>query len=308
MTAAPLPPTGQLPSAPVPQRPILAATQHTLAAAFTATGVGLHSGASVQVRVGPAPVGRGRVFVRVDLPDRPRIPAQVAAVEHTLLSTELCWGEARVRTVEHLLAALAGMGIDNAEIEIDGPEVPLMDGSAQDWVRAIAAVGWVDQAAPRSCLILAEPLWVQRDDAFVAALPAREPRFSYGIDFDLSAIGNQWHSWSPRQEDFATAVAPARTFGLAHQIEHLQAQGLIKGGSLENALVCSSEGWVNPPLRFANEPARHKLLDLVGDLSLLGALPLAHIVAYKGSHGLHTQLARCIQNANPGPHATLGSG
>lgn len=279
----------------------LAATQHTLAAAFTATGVGLHSGELVRVRVGPAAVGRGRGFIRVDLPDCPRVPAHIDAVDQTLLSTELRQGAARVRTVEHLLAALAGIGVDNAEIEIDGPEVPLLDGSAQDWVQAIAAVGLVDQGEPRSVLTLTDPIWVCRDDAFVAALPASEPRFTYGIDFDLPAIGNQWHSWSPLRETFATAVAPARTFGLAHQIEQLQAQGLIKGGSLENALVCSADGWVNPPLRFANEPARHKLLDLVGDLSLLGAFPRAHIVAYKGSHGLHTQLARCIQAANRVP-------
>lgn len=310
MTAASIPPTDQSPPAPVPlpqASALLAPTQHTLATAFAAMGVGLHSGVLVQVRVTPAPVGTGRVFVRVDLPDRPRIPAQVAAVDQTLLSTELCWGEARVRTVEHLLAALVGMGIDNAEIEINGPEVPLLDGSAQEWVRAIVAAGWVDQGEPRLYPLIQEPIWVRREDAFVAALPAREPRFTYGIDFDLSAIGNQWHSWSPRQEDFATAVAPARTFGLAHQIEQLQAQGLIKGGSLENALVCSSDGWLNPPLRFANEPARHKLLDLVGDLSLLGSLPQAHIVAYKGSHGLHTQLARCIQNANPSSHTPPGA-
>jgi len=282
---------------------LLATTQHTLAAAFTATGIGLHSGEWVQVRVSPAPVDHGRAFVRVDLPDHPRIPAHIDAVDQTLLSTELRQGEARVRTVEHLLAALAGLGVDNAEIEIDGTEVPLLDGSAQEWVQAIAAVGLVDQGRPRSVITLTEPIWVRRDDAFVAALPANEPRLTYGIDFDLPAIGNQWHSWSPRQEAFATVVAPARTFGLAHQIEQLQAQGLIKGGSLENALVCSADGWVNPPLRFANEPARHKVLDLVGDLSLLGALPLAHIVAYKGSHGLHTQLARHIQTANRSPAA-----
>ncbi|WP_448562992.1 UDP-3-O-acyl-N-acetylglucosamine deacetylase [Trichothermofontia sp.] len=300
MMTAPL--TSGGPLSPVPDRSpataLLATTQHTLAAAFMAMGVGLHSGETVQVRVGPAPAGSGRSFIRVDLPDRPRIPAHVDVVDQTLLSTELRQGEARVRTVEHLLAALAGLGVDNAEIELNGAEVPLLDGSAQDWVQAIAAVGLVDQGVPRSPLTINEPIWVRRAEAFVVAFPADELRFTYGIDFDLPAIGNQWQSWSPLREDFAVAVAPARTFGLAHQIEQLQAQGLIKGGSLENALVCSSDGWVNPPLRFANEPARHKLLDLVGDLSLLGALPLAHIVAYKGSHGLHTQLARCIQNAN----------
>ena len=112
------------------------------------------------------------------------------------------------------------------------------------------------------------------------------------IDFPVAAIGNQWHSWSPAVEDFSGQVAPARTFAMAHQIDGLRSQGLIKGGSLENALVCTQEGWLNPPLRFANEPARHKLLDLVGDLSLLGVLPTMHVTAYRASHSLHVQLAR----------------
>ena len=135
-----------------------------------------------------------------------------------------------------------------------------------------------------------EPVWIRDGESFVAALPAPQTRFTYGIDFAYAAIGNQWHSWSPT-ENFATDIAPARTFGFAEQIEQLQQAGLIKGGNLENALVCSDRGWVNPPLRFTNEPARHKLLDLVGDLSLLGQLPAAHIIAYKASHKLHTQLA-----------------
>jgi UDP-3-O-[3-hydroxymyristoyl] N-acetylglucosamine deacetylase len=186
------------------------------------------------------------------------------------------------------------MGTDNARIEIDGPEVPLLDGSAQEWAAAIAQAGVTRQAEIRSQYVLTEPIWIHHGDAFVAALPAPELRFTYGIDFDLPAIGNQWHSWSPAQEPFMSAIAPARTFGLAHQIDQLQAQGLIKGGSLDNALVCGPEGWLNPPLRFSNEPARHKLLDLVGDLSLLGQFPLAHVLAYKASHRLHTQLAQLI--------------
>lgn len=266
--------------------------QTTLAGELVQSGVGLHSGHLTEVRVLPAAVGQGRYFVRVDLAGAPEIPAQVAAVSQTTLSTELAHGEARVRTVEHLLAALAGMGVDNARIELNGPEVPLLDGSAQVWVEAIAQVGLTTQAEPRTVRSLAEPIWVRQGDAFVAALPASETRFTYGIDFDLPAIGNQWYSWSPTQESFAAAIAPARTFGLAHQIEQLQASGLIKGGSLDNALVCSDTGWLNPPLRFSNEPVRHKLLDLVGDLSLLGSFPIAHVLAYKASHNLHTQLAQ----------------
>ncbi|MBE9130150.1 UDP-3-O-acyl-N-acetylglucosamine deacetylase, partial [Coleofasciculus sp. LEGE 07081] len=145
-----------------------------------------------------------------------------------------------------------------------------------------------------SSFVLQEPTWVYYGEAFVAALPAPTTRFTYGLDFDLPAIGNQWYSWTPLQESFAEAIAPARTFGLAHQIEHLRDRGLIKGGSLENALVCDEQGWLNPPLRFSNEPVRHKLLDLVGDLSLLGTFPVAHFLAYKASHYLHIQLARAL--------------
>lgn len=278
--------------------------QHTLAAEITQTGVGLHSGVSTHVRILPAEAGRGRYFVRVDLPDVPIIPAQVAAVSQTLLSTQLGKDAAGVRTVEHLLASLVGMGVDNARIEINGPEVPLLDGSARLWTESIKAAGLVSQplTGDEVPLAISEPIWVYQDDAFVCALPAPETRFSYGIDFDLPAIGNQWHSWSRSADlenasaSFAAEIAPARTFGLLHQIEHLQQSGLIKGGSLDNALVCSPEGWINPPLRYANEPVRHKILDLVGDLSLLGILPCAHFLAYKASHNLHIQLALRILN------------
>jgi UDP-3-O-[3-hydroxymyristoyl] N-acetylglucosamine deacetylase len=266
--------------------------QHTLANGFERSGIGLHEGLLAQVRVFPAPVGAGRYFVRVDLPDSPVIPAQVDRVHQTTLSTELTQGAASVRTVEHLLAALSGVGIDNARIEIDGPEVPLLEGSALGWIEAIAAAGILAQEGDRVPWVLQESIWVRLDDAFVAALPSSELRFTYGIDFDLPAIGNQWHSWSPSQEPFATTIAPARTFGLAEQVDQLRRMGLIKGGSLENALLCSAAGWLNPPLRFSNEPVRHKLLDLVGDLSLLGYFPQAHVLAYKASHQLHTQLAR----------------
>ncbi len=274
--------------------------QRTIAAQIIQTGTGLHSGVNTNVRILPADPGSGRYFVRVDLPSAPPIPAKVATVFQTVLSTELRQGEATIRTVEHLLASLAVMGVDNARIEIDGPEVPLLDGSARIWAENIAKVGTVEQNAPvcENTLSLEETIWVRQDDAFVCAIPASQTRFTYGIDFELPAIGNQWHSWMPvlepqnLYESFVSEIAPARTFGLMHQIEHLKKSGLIKGGSLENALVCGPDGWVNPPLRFPNEPVRHKILDLVGDLSLLGIFPRAHFLAYKASHNLHVQLAQ----------------
>lgn len=305
----------------------MSSVYNTLAGMFERSGVGLHSGILTNVRVLPAAAGVGRYFVRVDLPGKPVIPANIDAVSGTTLSTELStstqYGNATVRTVEHLLAALAGSGVDNAQIEIDGPEVPLLDGSAKVWLEAIQEVGVVaagvrgiegkaHESFPpgqvRATLtpphlltpsgttpipfVLNEPVSVYHGDAFVTALPAPKTRFTYGIDFALPAIGKQWYSWTPEQNNFADAIAPARTFGLADQIDQLRDRGLIKGGSLENALVCGKHGWVNPPLRFSNEPVRHKLLDLVGDLSLLGRFPVAHILAYKASHHLHVQLAK----------------
>lgn len=267
----------------------------TLQTTVVCSGVGLHSGKKVTVKLMPCDRLKGRYFVRTDLPEQPEIPAQIDVVGQTTLSTELDVGSAQVRTTEHLLAALTGIGIDHARIEISGAELPLLDGSAQEWTRAIASAGTQTLNAPDlHPKMVTEPIWIREEDqdSFVAALPAPALRFTYGIDFPYKPIGNQWHSWNPAQESFVAAIAPARTFGFADQIEQLKKLGLIQGGSLDNALVCDREKWLNPPLRFDNEPARHKLLDLIGDLSLLGTIPTAHYLAYKASHKLHTQLAK----------------
>jgi UDP-3-O-[3-hydroxymyristoyl] N-acetylglucosamine deacetylase len=259
------------------------------------TGIGLHSGHQTTVKIYPAPAGTGRVFVRTDLTDSPEIPAVIESVHTTTLSTELQIGTASIRTVEHLLASLMALGVQDARIEIDGLEIPLLDGSAKLWVEAIQSAGLGGEMAIGEPVT--EAIWIHQGDQFVAAVPSPELRFTYGIDFDLKPIGNQWFSWQPNKESFIEAIAPARTFGLAHQIEQLQQAGLIKGGSLENALVCDQDRWINPPLRFADEPVRHKMLDLIGDLSLLGTLPRAHFIAYKASHDLHTKLAQQLRSA-----------
>jgi UDP-3-O-[3-hydroxymyristoyl] N-acetylglucosamine deacetylase len=262
------------------------------------SGVGLHSGITTTVRLLPGEIGKGRYFVRADLPEQPIIPARLEYVSQTTLSTELAVGEVKVRTIEHLLAALAGCGVEDVRIEIDGAEVPLLDGSAKLWVDAILELPTEISLSQKlnidPKITITGPIWVRNGDAFVAAIPAPELCFTYTIDFPYSAIGNQWYSWHPQRESFTETIAPARTFGFAEQIEQLQQAGLIKGGNLDNALVCSQSGWLNPPLRFDNEPVRHKLLDLIGDLSLLGKFPVAHFLAYKASHSLHVQLAEEI--------------
>ncbi|MDX2254254.1 MAG: UDP-3-O-acyl-N-acetylglucosamine deacetylase [Pseudanabaenaceae cyanobacterium bins.39] len=274
--------------------------QQTIADPLTMSGIGLHSGEQVSVTISPAPVDTGRVF----LCNGVKIPATIAGVKSSQLSTELRSGDAGVRTVEHLLSALIGMGVSNAMIELDRPELPILDGSALPWVEAITKVGTQLQAEGDRLLPLTQPLTVCKGDSFVTAVPADTLRFTYGIDFPSQAIGEQWFSWSPNMDNFAAEfaqeIAPARTFTLAVYIEQMRAAGLIKGGSLDNAIVCDRDRWLNPPLRFENEPCRHKLLDLIGDLSLLGFLPRAHILAYKASHNLHTELAALIAQAiNP---------
>ncbi|MEA5499782.1 UDP-3-O-acyl-N-acetylglucosamine deacetylase [Limnoraphis robusta] len=277
-------------------------SQHTLADEIIQSGIGLHSGLETTVRILPSSAV-GRYFVRVDLPEKPIIPAKITSVVSTTLSTELGIFEKinpakiSIRTVEHLLSALTAMGVDHARIEIDGPEVPLLDGSAKIWAEAIANVGLAITSQICPTIAITQEIIIRQGDAFVVAIPSDETRFSYGIDFESAAIGQQWYSWTPQQEDFTTAIAPARTFVLQKQVQHLQQAGLIKGGTLDNALVCGDDRWLNPPLRFSNEPVRHKILDLVGDLSLLGVIPQAHYLAYKAGHHLHTQLVQRIQQA-----------
>ncbi|MGB3535840.1 MAG: UDP-3-O-acyl-N-acetylglucosamine deacetylase [Microcoleaceae cyanobacterium] len=269
---------------------------HSLTQPIIKSGIGLHSGKTTTVKLLPANPTEGRYFIRKDIPNSPPIPATYKSILSTTLSTELGHPQTNntIRTVEHLLAALTAAEVYDVRIEIDGPEIPLLDGSAKPWIDAITAVGLISTTPPETIQHIETEIVVRHQDSFVAAIPSSELRFTYGIDFPVAAIGSQWYSWSPQQESFAEHIAPARTFTLEHQIKQLQQAGLIKGGSLDNALVCGDNGWLNPPLRFANEPVRHKIIDLIGDLSLLGQIPIAHYFAYKAGHHLHTQLVKQI--------------
>ncbi|TVU47871.1 hypothetical protein EJB05_07487, partial [Eragrostis curvula] len=283
--------------------------QQTLAAAVSRSGVGLHSGARTTATLLPARAGDGRYFV-VD-GDGARGAAEVGNAEpQSQLCTTLRWGEGgsstRVRTVEHLLSAMEALGIDNCRVEVSGgDEIPLLDGSAQEWVEAIQSAGLcaaedtsgqqLEKLAPE----IHDPVCVRRDDCFVAAFPSSQIHITYGIDFPkVPAIGCQWFSTFLDANIYSRKIAPARTFCLYEEVEKLRDAGLIKGGSLENAMVCSiTGGWLNPPLRFDDEPCRHKILDLIGDFSLLAqngnqGFPIGHIVAYKAGHALHTDFVR----------------
>lgn len=289
--------------------------QQTLAAAVSRSGVGLHSGARLTATLFPTQAGEGRYFL-VEGEEEARVAAEVGNAEpRSQLCTTLRRGEGahtRVRTVEHLLSAMEALGVDNCRIEVSGgDEIPLLDGSAQEWVEAIQSVGLcaaedangqkLDKLVPE----IHEPVYLRRDDCFIAAFPSSQIHITYGIDFPkVPTIGCQWVSTFLDDNIYSSKIAPARTFCIFEEVEKMRAAGLIKGGSLENAMVCSiSGGWLNPPLRFEDEPCRHKILDLIGDFSLFAqygsqGFPIAHIIAYKAGHALHTDFLRHLSGKN----------
>ena len=263
----------------------------TLAADVERRGVGLHSGEEAAVRLTPSE----RPGFHLRFEDDPE-PIQLSPdqVRDSPLCTTLDFGHRRVATVEHLLAALAGCGLSHVEIVVDGQEVPLLDGSALGWVEAIAEVGFEPATSERPAAPqLEQPVVRYRGNSVITATPA--DRFSLVgiIDFPQAAIGRQQLTLELTPQRFVEEIAPARTFGFREQVDQLRAAGLIKGGGLDNALVCDGDSWLNPPLRFPDEPVRHKLLDLIGDLALVG-FPQAQVLVYRGSHGLHTDLAAAL--------------
>jgi UDP-3-O-[3-hydroxymyristoyl] N-acetylglucosamine deacetylase len=265
----------------------------TLAAEVHTSGVGLHSGASCRVRLAPA----SRPGFWVGWLDRPTgAPERLSPVQvcETTLCTALQVGDRRLATVEHLLAALAGTGVTQAEIWVQGPEIPLLDGSALPWVELIAEAGLRELAPAAELPALPRPVSVYEGGGWVTAVPAPALHLGAAIEFSEPAIGRQFQALPLTPARFVQEIAPARTFGLRSQVEQLRAAGLIQGGGLDNALVCDGDRWLNPPLRYADEPVRHKILDLLGDLALAG-LPRAQVFAYRGSHRLHTALAAALE-------------
>jgi len=275
----------------------------TLAAAVERVGVGLHGGLSCRVRLAPSSLP-GYWVGWLDNPSRRLQRLEPAQVSDTRLCTTLQLGDRRLATVEHLLAALAGTGVSQAEIWVDAGEIPLLDGSALPWVEAIAEAGLEEVGERQEPTLPPEPLTIQQGLGFITAFRAEALRLAAAVEFPQAAIGRQLYSIALTPAAFVVEIAPARTFGFREQVEQLRAAGLIQGGGLDNALVCDGDHWLNPPLRFADEPVRHKLLDLLGDLALVG-LPRAQVFAYRGSHGLHTDLAAAIAAAAPSPHPHL---
>jgi len=276
--------------------------QTTLRDAIAFEGAGLHTGAPARVRVLPAPAGHG---LRFRLNDAVEFPARGDYVVETVRATVLGCGEHRVSTVEHLLSALLGCGVDNALIKVDGPEIPVEDGSAKVFADAIEAVGLATLHEARIRWIPTETRVFRDGDKLLVVAPASSFRVRMTVDYP-APIGTQYVEAEIIPESYAREVAPNRTFGFLHEVEVLVKRGLAQGGTLENAVVFGADGPL-APLRDPNEPARHKILDLVGDFALLGAYPQCEVIAIKSGHKLHCTAVRELRPHGDGESTAVSA-
>jgi UDP-3-O-[3-hydroxymyristoyl] N-acetylglucosamine deacetylase/3-hydroxyacyl-[acyl-carrier-protein] dehydratase len=297
--------------------------QRTIKKPVSYSGIGLHTGNRTTITLKPAPVDHGIVFVRTDLPDSPEIPADIDHVLDVTRGTTLGKGEAKVYTVEHVLAALAGMELDNLRVELDSSEPPVGDGSALPFVETIQKAGIEEQTSPKNYLVIDTPLFYSEKDRGIdlVVVPSDDLRITFMVDYRNPALGTQYTSLVSLEKEFVEEFAPARTFCFFHELEELKSEGLAKGGSLHNALVICDEdncetkieklkqmygineevfigksGILNDvPLRFPNEPCRHKALDLLGDLFLLGVPLKAHVLAARSGHAANVALVKKLR-------------
>lgn len=271
--------------------------QKTLRKAISYVGIGLHSGRKVTMKVRPAEANSGIYFLRRDVSDGKGL---IQARWYNVIESQLCTiigneHGVTVATIEHLMAALHGCGVDNAVVELDGPEVPIMDGSSHPFVNMIERVGTHTLDAPREVIWIQRPISVRDGDKFAVLMPETTPRITVSIDFPHQAIGAQTMSVALVNEAFRNDVARARTFGFADQVNALREQGLIRGGSLRNAVLVDGDRIVNEEgLRYEDEFVRHKVLDSLGDLALAGVTILGHYYAYKPGHDLNAALVKAL--------------
>ena len=281
--------------------------QQTLARPVACEGVGLHGGSTVRVRLRPSHRRSGIVLRRVDLerrlmaegrPAKVEIVAGLAGVSRvdhaTTLSAQTPAGTATVGTIEHLVAALHGAGIDACIVEVDGPEIPILDGSSAPWVELLRAAGRQPLPRARKQLRVLESKTVTAGEASITCYPASSFRVSCSIDFAHPVIGRQQVALDVTPDVFERELAPARTFGFLREVEALRAAGLVRGGSMDNAVVLDEQGVMNGPLRFEDEFVRHKALDFIGDLALLGMPLVGHFVARRAGHALHVAFAKSL--------------
>jgi UDP-3-O-[3-hydroxymyristoyl] N-acetylglucosamine deacetylase/3-hydroxyacyl-[acyl-carrier-protein] dehydratase len=279
--------------------------QHTIAREGSFSGIGLHTGNLTTLTFRPAAANAGITFYRKDLPNNPAIPAEIDNVVDVSRGTTIGVNGVKVHTVEHVLAALAGLAIDNLDIDVDANETPVGDGSSLPFLDTLKEAGIVEQDAEREYIKISQPVYYKSDDVTLSVLPADELRLTMTIAYDHMAVGTQYASYTITPETFETEIAPARTFCFLSEVKALQEQGLIKGGSLENAIVIGDEAILNEDLRFPDEFVRHKLLDLLGDMYLLGKPVKGHVIGVKSGHAMHVhfsrQIKRQLQNGHTKP-------
>src|SRR5215203_1149785 len=264
-------------------------SQRTLRRSISCAGIGLHSGRKVTLSLKPAAAGSGIRFRRSDLGGL-EVPAAVNHVGAINYATGLMRDAVRVDTVEHLLAALVSLGVDNVIVELNHPEVPIMDGSAAPFIYLIHEAGLKRLAAPKRFLKIVRPIALSRGDKRIALYPSDNFKVTYSISFDHPMLRHQSRTMQITEESFIEEIAPARTFGFLKEVEMLRQNGLALGGSLENAIVLGETGALNA-LRFEDEFVRHKILDVIGDMALVGYPIIGHLVAHRGGHALHTSFA-----------------
>ena len=295
--------------------------QHTLKKSYYFQGKGLHTGTYAHMKLMPAPVGTGVIFRRTDLRGKPVIEALAEKVSNTARSTTISHKDTVAVTIEHILSALTGLGVDNAIIELDNIEVPILDGSAKPYIDAIVPDGLLDQGAPRKYIDIPRTLEIRDESrgSWIRIEPASAPSFEVTVDFDSKILGVQNVSWN-ENTDYAREIGVCRTFVFFHEIEYLFRNNLIKGGDMDNAIVIveepvneeqlssisnllnlpglkiTDEGYLNNlQLHFPDECGRHKMLDLLGDLRLVGGYLNAHVTAYKPGHSINTRAAKALR-------------
>ena len=267
--------------------------QRTIKHEIGCNSIGLHSGRKVGMVIKPAGVDEGIVFVRSDLQGNNRIKADVHNVRDTTLATTLGLNGVTVSTVEHLMSAFSGMGVDNAVVEVDAPEIPIMDGSSRPFVELLKGVGTQVQGKCKRMLVIKKKVSVSEGESTAMLLPSPEFRITYKIEFDHPSIGLQSHDMKLSDVSYEEEICAARTFGFLKDVEYLQAKGLALGGSLRNAVVLDEHRVINKGgLRFPGEFVKHKILDAIGDLSLLGIPIIGHFVAFKSGHRLNNHLLK----------------
>ncbi len=267
--------------------------QRTVRRQVACAGIGLHTGNKVTLTLKPAPADSGIRFRRSDL-GGPDIPASLVSLSATNHATGLKRDGATVETIEHLLASLVSLGIDNVVVELDHREVPIMDGSAAPFVYLIQEAGTKSLSVARRYLKVLRPITVSHGDKLMSLYPSDHFKITYSISFDHPLLRHQAQTVQVNEDSFVDEIAPARTFGFLNEVEMMRQHGLALGGSLENAVVLSETGVLNNPLRFEDEFVRHKMLDAIGDLALLGYPIIGHVVAHRAGHALHTEVARKV--------------